>query len=140
MKENVQEMKNKYYIRINENDRVVKVFSDVFEKAEESDILIGEGNGSQFRANKEILGEELQGVAGIENGLGLINEQGLYCLKFDNGKIEKVSDEELTVETRALPKPEPTRLEVLEIEYNKLKEDYVSLEKRVVELEGKMSV
>lgn len=106
----------KYYIRVNENNRIIKTFSSAFENVQESDIVIGEGLGSQFRACKEVLSEELEGVADVENGLNIVDKNGLYCLKYENGVITKVSDSELKEEFNNLPKPQPTQLEVLEQE------------------------
>lgn len=109
-------IKNRYFIRTDENKRIIKTFSSVFEKSEKNDILIGEGEGSQFRAGKEVLSEELQEFSDIENGLELLNEHGLYCLKYENGVINKVSDVELQEEFNALPKPQIVNLEILEEE------------------------
>ncbi len=64
----MEEIKNKYYIRLNERGRVVKAFSDIFDKVEESDILIGEGFGSQYRVSSEALSDELQDYADVEIG------------------------------------------------------------------------
>lgn len=88
----MEEIKNKYYIRIDEKKRIIKVFADILEKAEEGDISIGEGEGSQFRACKQSLSEELQMFADVENGLQLVDANGLYCLKYENELICKVSE------------------------------------------------
>lgn len=112
----MEDYKNKYYIRVNENNRIIKTFSSAFENAEKSDIEIGEGDGSQFRVSKERLTEELHDYANVENGLELINEYGLYCLKYENGVISKISDVELQEELNNLPKSPLTKMEMLEEE------------------------
>ncbi len=86
----MEEIKNKYYIRLNESGRVVKMFSSAFEEPLESDILVSEGVGSQFRADAGVLSEELQSFASVENGLDLIDENGVYQLKYENGLITKI--------------------------------------------------
>lgn len=90
----MEHIKNKYYIRLDENNQIIKTFSNVFEEPVESDILINEGYGSQFRASKENLSEELQQYADVENGLPLINENGQYQLTYDleEKKIKKINE------------------------------------------------
>lgn len=117
----------KYYIRLNKDKKIIKTFTSAFEEAIESDILIGEGIDSQFRATKEVLSEELQEFANVENGLNFVNEQGLYCLKYEQGLISKVSKSELEEELNNLPKPKPTQLEILEQENIMLMETTVEL-------------
>ncbi len=124
----MEEIKNKYYIRLNENGRVVKTFSDVFENAMESDILIGEGFGSQFRASSDVLSEDLQEYAEVENGLQLMNDQGIYILKYENGVICKVSDEEIQAEIDDLPESEPSEIEKIKTENVALRSNVVNLE------------
>ncbi len=124
----MEELKNKYYIRIDERGRVVKVFSDIFDKVKESDILIGEGFGSQYRADSSVLSDELQDYADVENGLDLIDENGLYILKYENGIICKVSDEEIEEEIGDLPEPEPSELEQIKSQNTELKNNVLTLE------------
>ncbi len=106
-------VKNKYYIRINEKNRITKAFSEVFEEHQETDIFIGEGEGAQFRAREEVLSEELKQYADVENGLMLTNGFNILVLKYENGLICKVSDEEIYEEIERLPKPEPTEIDKL---------------------------
>ncbi len=107
----MEELKNKYYIRLNENGRIIKTFSSAFEKSLESDIVVGEDYGSQFRADAGVLSEELQSFASVENGLMLMNDLGGYQLKYENGLICKVSedDEEFVLLARTNKKVELTR-------------------------------
>ncbi len=131
--------KNKYYIRLNENSRIVKWFSEVFEKPLDGDILIGEGYGVQFVVGKEVLSEELQEYANVENGLPLTNERGILQLKFENGVISKVSDVELKVEIartlELMVANQPTEIEMLREETDVLKEKVAELEAKTRELE-----
>lgn len=127
------EFKSKYYIRVNKNNRVIKTFSNFFEEPEENDVEVGEGVGSQFRASKDVLSEELQALADVENGLSLVNEYGLYCFKYVNGLITKVSESELKEELNQLPKPQPSKLETLEQENIMLMETTVDLYETTLE-------
>ncbi len=112
----MEEVKNKYYIRLDQNDRIIKFFSNVFEEPKETDILINEGYGLHFIVDKDTLREELQRYANIENSLPLTNEFGILQLKYKEGKIRKISDEELEKEIDNLPKSKPSKLQVLEEE------------------------
>ncbi len=127
-------VKYKYFIRV-ENNKIIKAFSNVFENPKENDILIGEGDGSQFRATSEVLSEELQYLSKIENGLSLINDKGLYSLKYENGLICKVSEEELQEELNNLPKPHHTEVEVLKEENLILMETMTTLYEKTQDLE-----
>ncbi len=98
--EEIEELNN-YYIAIDHRGRVVKTFSDVFMKPDfESGrhICIGSGHGSQFVASTEVLSDDLKKYADIENGLPLINEDGIFHFKYENGLIDIVSSEELQSE------------------------------------------
>ncbi len=147
----MEEFKNKYYISVNEKNRVIKTFSSVFEKPIETDILIGEGAGSQFRVLSDKLSEELQEFAEVENGLQLINELGIYILKYENGVIRKISDEELE-ESISGVEFVPTEIELLKEENFKIievatklyelamkvQEDNIDLRSAIIELYVKL--
>lgn len=105
----------KYYIRLNENNRIIKAFSSAFEESLKTDIEIGQGFGSQFRANSEVLNDELQIHAGVENGLPLYNEKHQYQLEFVDGVIYKISDEVLESEY-VEPIRAPTKMEIIQKE------------------------
>lgn len=123
----MEEFKNKYYISINEENRIVKTFSSAFGNPIDSDIEVGEGVGSQFRVSGELLSEELKFFADIENGLQILDENGLYCLKYENGLIHKVDENELQEELNNLPKQQPTKIEMLEEENIMLMETVTQL-------------
>ncbi len=132
--------KNKYYIRLNENSRIVRWFSEVFEKPIDGDILIGEGYGVQFVVGKEVLSEELYDYADIENGLDLTNKNGLLQLKYENGIISKVSEVELEEQLKVQLEKEqtetqPTEIEVLKQENAELKQAMAELYEKNLELE-----
>lgn len=112
----MEEFKNKYVVRLNEKGRIIKTFSDVFDEILDTDTIIGEGISRHFVVDKEVLSEGLQVYANIENGLPLINEFGIYQLKYENGIISKISEEELQEEFESLPKAQPTEIEVLKEE------------------------
>ncbi len=113
---------NKYHIRLNSKNRIIHCFSDLLEQPLQTDIKIGEGSGSQFRVSIEKLSVELQKYADIENGLPLTNEQGIFILKFEDGLIKKVSEEEIKDEIDWLSKVKPTEIEVL-----KARLDYIAM-------------
>ncbi len=110
----MEQVKNKYYIRLDDNERVIKFFSNVFEEAKETDILINEGYVLHFVVDKDTLSEELYSYANVENGLPLVNELGVFQLKYEDGKISKISNEELQNEIDNLPIPKPSKLQILE--------------------------
>lgn len=92
---------NKYYIRLNGNSRITDIISSAQSEILETDILIGEGFGTQFRASSEVLSDELQMYADEENVLRneIRNEKyGLYQLEYVDGIIQKVSEEILKSE------------------------------------------
>lgn len=112
----MEENKNKYYIRLNSKNQIIHFFSDVFETPLKTDILLNEGDGSQFRASSKNLANDLQEYADVENGLPLMNELGIYQLKYENGKIQKLTAQEIQVEIDNLPLPQPTEIETLKEE------------------------
>lgn len=112
----MEEVKNKYCIRLNSKNQITHFFSSVFETPLKTDILLNEGDGSQFRASSENLSGDLQEYAEVENGLPLMNELGIYQLKYENGKIQKLTAQEIQVEINNLPKPQPTDIEILQEE------------------------
>ena len=74
------------YARIDENNRVVKVFSNCFEQPQEEDILIKSGSGDEF----------------VHVGYyQLLNNDFVHCYKIENGKMTECSIEDLE-EERAL--------------------------------------
>ncbi len=111
----MKELKNNYYIRLSENSEIVKMFSSVYERPKETDILVGSGFGAQFKITENVLHNDLKQYANIENGLPLINEQGIYQLKYENGLITKISDQELQKEIDNLQKAKskPSEIEIL---------------------------
>ncbi len=118
----MEEIKNNYYIRLDEKNRIIKTFSDFFEQPSQIDILLYTGLGSQFRASSENLANDLQQYSEVENGLPLMSEPGIYTLKYENGKIQKLSTEEIQLEMDNLPKSQPTPIEVLNA-----KIDYIAM-------------
>lgn len=97
----MEQLKNKYYIRLNENNKIIKTFSNIFEEPQQTDVLIGEGYGSQFRATSEILSEGLQEYSDVENGLPLYDLNGNLQLIYENNLIRYTTDEEKQQELEA---------------------------------------
>lgn len=72
----------KHYIKINENNLIVKGFSTEFEEPQDSDICISETGGRHF----ELLGEV---------NPNLVTIKGVYLYKYENGKAIRRTDEEI---------------------------------------------
>mgnify|MGYP001055763598 CR=1 FL=1 len=76
-------IKYSVYARTDENNRVVKVFSDCFEQPQEEDILIKSGSGDEF----------------VHVGYyQLLNNDFVHCYKIENGKMTECSIEDLEEE------------------------------------------
>ncbi len=131
----MEKINNKYYIRINEKNRVIKGFSDAFETAKEGDIQIGEGFGTQFRIASEKLSADLQHFSDIENSLTMLAEKGIYIYKYENNLIQKISEEDYQEELSNLPKLQPTEVEVLKEENLNLMATTAQLYEKTLELE-----
>lgn len=126
--------KNQYYIRINEDNQIIKVLSSAFESPLETDILVCENNSPHFNVSSELLSDELKKYANIENGLPLADEAtGLHNLKYENGIIRKLTDEELQEEIDNLPQPQPSELEQLKSENEALKQEVSELNQQVTD-------
>ncbi len=109
--------KYKYIIKLDQNNRIIEcVSTTLIKELETHSIIIGEGFGAQFRATIDTLDNNVKEYANIENGLQLLNREGIYQLKYENGLIMKVSDEELQKEIDNLPKQRLSKLEQLEQE------------------------
>lgn len=73
---------NKHYIRLDENNNIIRGFSNVFEEPQEGDICINEQGGRHF---------ELNGVINPR----LINESGIFLFRYENGKVIAKTPDEL---------------------------------------------
>lgn len=72
---------NKHYIRMDDRNRIIYGFSDAFEEEGEGDICISEMGGRQFELLEEI-------------NPPLVDENGVYRYRYENGEIVKRSEEE----------------------------------------------
>jgi len=79
-------MDNKHYIRVDENNLIIKSFSDAFEQPTESDIFIEEG-GRHY--NLDLLSEDI------------------WKYKYDNG-IRECTQVEVDLYKSTIPIPPPT--------------------------------
>lgn len=97
------EITNKHYIRIDEHNRIIKGFSDAFEKPLETDICINEYGGRHF---------ELGGCINPN----LVNEYWCHLYIYEDGKVREATREELEEEQASFAVPEhtPTDIEVLQ--------------------------
>lgn len=75
----MQDIKNKIYARLDSNNIVINLFSSVFEKTLETDILIEEGN-EEYHAH-------------IHLKYRLVDEKGRFNYKFDKELIELTEEE-----------------------------------------------
>lgn len=85
---------NKHYIRIDDNNHIIKGFSDAFEEPVEFDICINEEGGRQF----ELLEE-------INPPLHAKNRTHRY--KYEEGAVRKTTSEEQDNEYASFPVPTP---------------------------------
>lgn len=78
----------KHYIRIDENNNIIKGFSDDFEQSIEGDIIIRENAERQFYIEHTEFGT-------IIPNPDLLNENGCYLYKWENDKITEKSQTEI---------------------------------------------
>lgn len=79
---------SKHYIRLNENNLIIKGFSDDFEQPLDTDICINENGGRHFAF---VLSDGSEG----EINPSLINEFGSYIYKFEDGIVMHLTDTEI---------------------------------------------
>lgn len=99
-------MGNKHYIRLDNQSRIVKGFSDLIEQPLETDICINKDASSQFM------------LLGNQNP-PLIDFDRCHLYKYVNSEILETTEAEKQAELADLPLPEPTETEKLraDIEY-----------------------
>lgn len=107
------EFYNKHYIRLDEHNRIIKGFSDAFEKPLEADICINEYGGRHFEIDGEI-------------NPCLVNMDGTHNFRYEEVELQsedteekvftkvvrKATDEELAEELATIPVPEPVPSDV----------------------------
>jgi len=81
----------KHYIRLNDNEDIIKGFSTAFEQSQEGDILINESENLHFRLFPD---DE-------ENPL-LQNEYGVFLYRYVNGGIVAKTNEEMEAGRKVL--------------------------------------
>ena len=81
-------------------NRIIKGFSTDFEDPQESDICINEEGGRHFEMCGKI-------------NPNLVNEKGIYLYKYENGEVVPRTEEEINIDTAALPTPPKTELEIM---------------------------
>ena len=88
---------NKHYIRIDEENRIVKGFSDAFEESQEDDIVIAEQANRHFQLP----------FKGHVNP-PIKTDEGIPLYKYENGEVKTRSEEEIQSDIDALPPHPPT--------------------------------
>ena len=96
------EFYNKHYIRVDENNHVIKGFSDAFKSPEIDDICINQKGSRHF---------ELLGVINPS----LFDAAGCHLFKYINGVIMETTEEERAAEL--VTKPHEKTSEELQAEY-----------------------
>ena len=81
------------YARVDENNKVIKVFSSCFEQPKDTDILLKTGSGDEFVH------------VGYYN---IYNDDSTHKYCIDNGVMRECTEEELEEERASFPEPEPT--------------------------------
>ena len=89
----------KHYIRLNEN-KIIKGFTDEFEKPVDGDICINENGGRQFVLNEKV-------------NPPLFNEELISLYKYELGLVIELTEEEIQEEIAKLPPQQKTELEML---------------------------
>lgn len=104
--DNISMFYNKHYIRINENNIIVKGFSDAFEKPLDTDICINEKGGYQFRLFPD----------GEENPCLIDWATGIYKYKYVKGKISERTKRDIKPELDKIDKNKKIESLMLELE------------------------
>ncbi|MCG8401359.1 MAG: hypothetical protein MJA84_07150 [Firmicutes bacterium] len=94
MKENI------HYIKLDDQNRIVKGFSNAFEQPEITDICINEHGGRHFELNGQI-------------NPPLFNNQGIPLYKWDGTQVIERTQQEIQSDIDALPPAPKTELEIL---------------------------
>lgn len=113
---------SKHYIRIDQNNRIIKGFSDDFEEPMETDICINEDGGRHF----EFLGNI---------NPTLINSEYIYIYKYENGEVLQRTENEIEQDLATLHEASQNE-SVLSIEDLKrqLQEDKIQTQLAIAEL------
>lgn len=111
-------LKNKHYVRHNEELYIIKGFSDAFEKPQEADICINENGGRHFELNGQCNPTLFDGE--------------VYLYKYENGNVIALTPEEISA-ARPLPKPKETPIE------ETLAREIVMLQNKLFDLEKRLS-
>ena len=86
----LEEIYNKHYIRLDTSNRVIKGFSDAFEKSLSTDICINEQGGRHFEMN------------GVINP-PLAEEHGIYIYKYVDNTISERTAAEIQADIAKIP-------------------------------------
>ena len=89
-----EQTKYSAYVRADENNKVIKVFSSCFEQPKDTDILLKTGSGDEF--------------VHVQGRYQLCNDDGTHKYCIDNGVMRECTVEELAEERASFPEPEPT--------------------------------
>lgn len=104
----------KHYIRVDEDNRIIKGFSDAFEQPEEQDICINQEGSRHF---------ELLGVINPS----LFDSAGCHLYKYTDEIITETTEEERAVEVEEKPRdktPEELQAEyLLDLDYRLSKQE-----------------
>ena len=99
---------NKHYIRVNADGNIIAGFSNAFQQPQESDILINDQGGYQFRLFPD----------GEENP-HLITHEGIALYRWTDGTVHQRTEDEMNAERNRVRQAVPTptheeRIEALE--------------------------
>jgi hypothetical protein len=91
---------SKHYIRLDNQNRIIKGFSDEFEQPLIADVCINEDGGRQFELNDIV-------------NPSFINEKGIYIYKYDTGQVIERTVDEIHADEANLPIPPKIEEEIL---------------------------
>ena len=113
-------MLKKLFIEIDEQDRVVKIFSDVFEEPNDGSIFLAEGDGDEYAHAHLYLEKPVFDFA--------------YNYKYVDGELIERTDEEKNGDT-VEKEPQPSEIELAKEEINSLREELELTNQYLTDLE-----
>lgn len=116
----LEEICNKHYITIDCNNKIIDGFSNAFKNPLNTDICINNEGRYQFRLS----------IDGLENP-PLFNEYNIPIYKWSGKEVVKRTDEEIQLDIKSFPRPEPSIEEKLQ---QKLEEQQLRFNRAIAEM------
>ena len=120
MNEEMQMYANEIYIEVDEQNRITKIFSSVFEEPKETSILLDKGHGDRF-VHAHLYFEKP------------IFDQS-YNYKYEDGEVIERTEEEKQGDITPY-EPQPTELEVAQAKIKELEQELLNTNTYLTEVE-----